>query len=149
MTDDLIIVKRQGLSFQQCRLHPKKGIYEMRHQILNVKSLMFVFVIVSLLYSVQGIGYGQTLTALTPEVLTEANSNNFVVTLLLEGAAWANISRIRNAVSVSGIAGVTIKQESYRVSREVWVCTSGCGSIVEFGYWETVYDGYRRPAVPA
>ena len=59
MTDDLIIVKRQGLSFQQCRLQPKKGNYEMRHQILNVKSLMFLFAIVLLSYGVQGISYGQ------------------------------------------------------------------------------------------
>ena len=79
----------------------------MRHYILNVKSLMFVFVIVSLLYSVQGVVYGQTLTASTSEALTKANSNNFVVTLLLDGAAWSNISQIRNAVAVSGIDGVT------------------------------------------
>ena len=144
MTDDLIIVKRQGLSFQQCRLQPKKGIYEMRHQILNVKSLMFVFVIVSLLYSVQGIGYGQTLTASTPEALTETNLNNSVVTLSLEGAAWADISKIRNAVAVSGIEGVTIKTARYRSGRR-WVCTSGCGSGVELGYWTDAYSS--RPSV--
>ena len=117
----------------------------MRHHILNVKSLMFVFVIVSLLYSVQGIGYGQTLTASTPEALTEANSNNFVVTLLLEGAAWANISNIRDAVAVFGIEGVTIKTESY-VSDRQWVCTSQCyGSLVQFGYWTNTYSS--RPSV--
>ena len=78
---------------------------------------MFVFVIVSLLYSVQGIGYGQTLTASTPEALTETNLNNSVVTLLLEGAAWADISKIRYAVSVSGIDGVTIKRVRYQVQQ--------------------------------
>ena len=115
----------------------------MKIQVSMKKWFIFIFMVFLLSYSVQGIGYGQTLTASTPEALTETNLNNSVVTLSLEGAAWADISKIRNAVAVSGIDGVTIKTERYKSGRR-WVCTSGCGSPVEFGYWTNTYSSRPR-----
>ena len=111
------------------------------------KKLIFIFTVFVLSYSVQGIGYGQTLTASTPEALTETNLNNSVVTLLLEGAAWADISKIRYAVTVSGIDGVTIKRVRYQSSRRRWVCVQSCGQPIEYGYW-TGTDAYSsRPDI--
>ena len=108
------------------------------------KRFIFIFTFLLLTCSLQGISYGQTLTASTSEVLTEANSNNFVVTLLLESTTWADIYNIRDAVEVSGIDGVTIQEETYE-SDSRWVCTSNCGNFVEWGYWEAVYS--QRPRV--
>ena len=119
----------------------------MKIQVSMKKWFIFIFTFILLTCSVQGIGYGQTLTASTPEALTETNLNNSVVTLSLEGAAWADISKIRNAVTVSGIDGVTIKRVWYQTSRRRWVCVSGCGSPVELGYW-TGTDAYSsRPDI--
>ena len=115
----------------------------MKTQVSMKKWFIFIFTFILLTCSVQGISYGQTLTASTPEALTETNLNNSVVTLLLEGAAWADISKIRYAVAVSGIDGVTIKTERYKSGRR-WVCTSGCGSPVEFGYWTNTYSSRPR-----
>ena len=84
----------------------------------------------------------------TEQVLTVANSNNFVVPLSLEGAAWAEISKIREAVAVSGIGGVKIKEERYQSGTEtVWVCTSGCGGFIEWGYWTTEPVYAYRPSI--
>ena len=117
----------------------------MKIQVSMKKWFIFIFTFILLTCSVQGIGYGQTLTASTPEALTETNLNNSVVTLSLEGAAWADISKIRNAVAVSGIDGVTIKTERYKSGRR-WVCTSECGNpFIEFGYWTDAYSS--RPSV--
>ena len=119
----------------------------MKIQVSMKKWFIFIFMVFLLSYSVQGIGYGQTLTASTPEALTETNLNNSVVTLSLEGAAWADISKIRYAVTVSGIDGVTIKRVRYQTSRRRWVCVSGCGGPVELGYW-TGTDAYSsRPDI--
>ena len=62
-----------------------------------------------LVFSVQGVSYGQTLTASAARPLTEATLDGSVVTLTLNGGTYArSIFDIRGATSVSGIDSVTI-----------------------------------------
>ena len=119
----------------------------------NQKVVVSILVMLALLCGLQGVSSAADppaveLQAETEQALSVGNSNTFVVTLLLEGAAWAEISKIREAVAVSGIDGVEIKSESYKTgTTEVWVCTGNCGGFIELGYWSTrgVYDW--RPAI--
>ena len=66
--------------------------------------------IMLLIYGVQGIGYAQeanpTITASTPQPLTETNLHQNVVTLTLSGGTY-EIWIQRGIVSISGIDGVT------------------------------------------
>ena len=127
----------------------------MKMLVTNRKITLSILMVIVLLCGLQGMSYAQDdspavkLQAGTEQVLTEANAKNFVVTLVLEGAAWAEISSIRPAVSVSGIDGVEIKKERYNTGRteRVWVCTSNCGAFVEWGYWvrEPIYA--YRPSI--
>lgn len=59
------------------------------------------------------IGVAESLSALPVDPLTETNLDAGVVRLLLEGGTWKEIDYIRNAVTVSGINGVTIEKEAY------------------------------------
>ena len=59
----------------------------------------------------------ESLDASTPQPLTEATLNESVVTLTLNGRKFErNDSTVRTAVSVSGIAGVTV--QNYNIDRE-------------------------------
>ena len=126
----------------------------MKMLVMNRKIILSILVMLVLLCGLQDISSAADPPAVefqveTEQALTAVNSNTFVVTLLLEGAAWAEISKIREAVAVSGIDGVGIKEERYDTgkNRSVWVCTSGCGGYIEWGYWTSkdVYDW--RPSI--
>ena len=52
---------------------------------------------------------GQTITASTPEPLTEANLHGRVVTLTLSGKTYDQFIAHNDAVTVSGIDGVTFR----------------------------------------
>ena len=64
-----------------------------------------------LIYGVQGMSYAQelnpTITASTPQPLTEKNLHESVVTLVLSGGRFADEWDIRRALTISGIEGVT------------------------------------------
>ena len=81
----------------------------MKIQVSMKKWFIFIFTFILLTCSVPGIGYGQTLTASTPQPLTEATLHESVVTLTLNGGSyeWSDI-QIGNAVQVSGVPGVTV-----------------------------------------
>ena len=77
---------------------------------------MFIVVILLIGFGTQG-SYGQTITASTPQPLTEATLHESVVTLTLNGGTYERaVSKIRDAVSVSGIDGVTVRSRD--VDRE-------------------------------
>ena len=70
----------------------------------------FVLILAAILigFGTQG-SYGQTITASVQQPLTEANLHGSVVTLTLSGGTYERSSfRIRDAVMVSGIDGVTV-----------------------------------------
>ena len=77
----------------------------MKTQIVNRTYLVFILATVLIVFSTQGTSYGQTITASTPQPLTEANLHGSVVTLTLSGRSYA----YRGSVSVSGIDGVAIR----------------------------------------
>ena len=120
----------------------------------NWKITLAIFMMMVLICGLQGVSSAADPRAIelqveTEQALTVANSKTFVLTLLLEGATWASISKIRQAVAVSGIDGVKIKSERYNTgdTTSVWVCTSGCGGLVEFGYWSERAVYGSRPAI--
>ena len=71
------------------------------------------------IYGAQGISYAQeanpTITASTPQPLTEVNLHESVVTLTLSGRRFADEWFIRMALTISGIEGVTVS--SFDVDR--------------------------------
>ncbi len=75
---------------------------------LRVNRKCFMFILVALLmgFGVQG-SYAQTINASTPQPSTEANLHGSIVTLTLSGRNYARIFDIGDAVTVSGIDGVT------------------------------------------
>ncbi len=79
----------------------------MKTQIMNRNCFMFILVALLMGFGVQG-SYAQTITASTPQPLTEANLHGSVVTLTLSGGTYERSHfRIENAVMISGIDGVT------------------------------------------
>ena len=81
----------------------------MRNAILNHKCIVLIFLGILLVFSVQGVGYGQTLTASTPRPLTGATLHESVVTLTLSGGTYVRFRwDIADALTVSGIPGVAI-----------------------------------------
>ena len=73
-----------------------------------LKKIIFIFTIL-LASTVQGISYGQTLTASSAQPLTEATLDGSVVTLTLNGGTYVRFRwDIADALAVSGIPGVTI-----------------------------------------
>ena len=80
----------------------------MKTPVVNRKCLTFILVTVLIGFGTQS-SYGQTITASTPQPLTETILHGSVVTLTLSGATYeGSSSRIRNAVTLSGIAGVSV-----------------------------------------
>ena len=125
----------------------------MKMLVMNRKITVSILVMIVLVCGLGGVSYAADPPAVelqveTEQALTEGNSKNFVVTLLLEGAAWAETSKIRSAVSVSGIDGVKIQREQYRSGTDtVWVCTADCGQFIEWGYWKSIPTYGYRPAI--
>ena len=79
----------------------------MRKLIVNRKSLVLVLTAVLIVFGTQG-SYGQTLTASTPQPLTEINLDESIVTLTLsDGIYTGSRIDIGRALTVSGIEGVT------------------------------------------
>ena len=73
-----------------------------------LKKVIFIFTIL-LASTVQGISYGQTLTASSAQPLTEATLDGSVVTLTLNGGTYVRFRwDIADALAVSGIPDVTI-----------------------------------------
>ena len=75
---------------------------------VNRKYFVLILVVLLIGFGIQG-SYGQTITASVQQPLTEANLHGSVVTLTLSGGTYERSSfRIRDAVMVSGIDGVTV-----------------------------------------
>ena len=74
---------------------------------VNAKSLVLILTIVLIIFGTQS-SFGQTITASTPEPLTETTLHESVITLTLSGGRFADRWKIEDALSVSGINGVTI-----------------------------------------
>ena len=69
----------------------------------------FIFILVILLIGFTQGSYGQTITASVPQPLTEANLHGSIVTLTLSGGTYESSRfRIENAITLSGVDGVTI-----------------------------------------
>ena len=69
----------------------------------------FMFILVALLIGFTQGSYGQTITASVPQPLTEANLHGSIVTLTLSGGTYESSRfRIENAITLSGVDGVTI-----------------------------------------
>ena len=80
----------------------------MKTLLANRKYLVLILAAILMGFGIQG-SYGQTITASVPQPLTEANLHGSVVTLTLSGGTYERSSfRIRDAVMVSGIDGVTV-----------------------------------------
>ena len=78
----------------------------MKSQAVNRTYLVLILATVLIAFSTQGTSYGQTITASTPQPLTEANLHGSVVTLTLSGRTYD--THIIAVVTVSGIDGVTV-----------------------------------------
>ena len=74
-------------------------------------SIVLIFGIMMLIYGVQGMSYAQeanpTLTASTPQPLSEKSLHESVVTLVLSEGRFADKRDIGRALTISGIEGVT------------------------------------------
>ncbi len=76
---------------------------------LVVNRKCFMFILAALLIGFTHGSYGQTITASVQQPLTEANLHGSVVTLTLSGGTYESSRfRIENAMTLSGIDGVTI-----------------------------------------
>ena len=104
------------------------------------------------------VGAGQeSVTATTPAPLTEATLDGSVVTLTLNGAAYKrSIFDLRDAVSVSGIDGVTIHWfDLDRISDTVltleltFIGNVDTDAILTFTVGAEAIAGYRGPALVA
>ena len=78
----------------------------MKTQVVNRTYLVLILATVLIAFSTQGTSYGQTITASTPQPLTEITLHGSVVTLTLSGGTYGQWIR-RGTVTVSGIDGVT------------------------------------------
>ena len=124
--------------------------------------IVLIFGIMLLIYGVQGMSYAQeanpTITASTPQPLTEATLHGSVVTLTISGGSYEySTFRIRNALTFSGIEGVTVGR-SWDVARvsdtEVTVELTFAGDFdtdatltIEVG--AGAIPGYNGPALTA
>ena len=80
----------------------------MRNTIVNFKHIALILAGVLLVFGLQGISYSQTLNA-WPSELSAASLNRSVVTLRLQDATYVKFEwDIGDALTVSGIPGVTI-----------------------------------------
>ena len=80
----------------------------MKTLVVNRKYFMFIVVILLIGFGIQG-SYGQTITASTPQPLTEATLHESVVTLTLSGRTYDTRIIFGDVVTVSGIDGVTLE----------------------------------------
>ncbi|MDE0468634.1 MAG: hypothetical protein OYL97_16405 [Candidatus Poribacteria bacterium] len=81
----------------------------MKVLMVNAKYLVLILTIVLITFGTQS-SFGQTIIASTPEPLTEATLHGSVIALTLNGGRFVDReSRIRAAVSISGIEGVTVE----------------------------------------
>ena len=92
----------------------------MKTLIVNRNLIVSILGIMLFIYGVQGISYAQeenpTITASVQQSLTEATLHGSVVTLTLSGGTYEpSTFRIRHALTLSGIAGVTVSE--YAVER--------------------------------
>ncbi len=101
----------------------------MKVLMVNGKPLVLILTIVLITFGMQS-SYAQTITASTPEPLTEATLHESIVTLTLTGGTYEPWIRVRT-VSASGIEGVGIYRfDVYRVSdTEVTVVLEFAGNI--------------------
>ena len=68
----------------------------------------------------------------------------FSATLTLEHDTWEDsLSVIRKEIAISH-SDTTLSIVDERYSYETWVCTSSCGTFVEFGYWDTRYSTRKK-----
>ena len=82
----------------------------MKTQVVNRTHFVLILATVLIAFGTQGTSYGQTITASTPQPLTEATLHESVVTLTLNGGTYERSSfTIATAITVSGIDGVTFK----------------------------------------
>ena len=88
----------------------------MKTQVVNRTHFVLILATVLIAFGTQGTSYGQTITASTPQPLTEATLHESVVTLTLNGGTYERSSfTIATAITVSGIDGVIF--ESWAVDR--------------------------------
>ena len=80
----------------------------MKTQVVNRTYLVLILATVLIAFGTQGTSYGQTITASTPQPLTEATLHGSVVTLTLNGGTYETRFRIENAMTLSGVDGVTV-----------------------------------------
>ena len=81
----------------------------MKTQVVNQTYFVLILATVLIAFGTQGTSYGQTITASTPQPLTEATLHGSVVTLTLSGGTYERSSfRIERVVTLSGIDGATI-----------------------------------------
>ena len=95
-----------------CTLRSKTDEKEffMKGLMVNVKSLVLILTIVLIIFGTQS-SFGQTITASTPEPLTEATLHESIITLTLSGGQFVDSEwNIQRAVSVSGIEGVDFER---------------------------------------
>ena len=103
----------------------------MKTIIVKRKYLVSILVTALTIFGIQG-SYGQTITASTPQPLTEANLHGSVVTLTLSGGTYEGWGKVIRALTVSGIEGVTVSRHPLveRVSdTEVTVPLTFSGNI--------------------
>ena len=84
----------------------------MKKSIVSQKYLVLILGIALMFFGTQGVSYGQvseSVAASTTSPLTEATLNGNVVTLTLSGATYdRSIFNVRDNITVSGIAGVSV-----------------------------------------
>ena len=105
-------------------------------QSTSITSLLLIMM--GLLCGLQGISYADDddfRVELSHPKWVETKTRRFTATLTLEGDVWeSSLDTIRDAVFISGIKDLSIIKEEHEKSR--WVCTSSCGSFIEYGYWD-------------
>ena len=80
----------------------------MKTLIVNQKYLVLILTIALIIFGMQE-SYAQTITASTPQPLTEATLHESIITLTLSGGTYERSKiQIGDALSISGISGVTI-----------------------------------------
>ena len=88
----------------------------MKTQTVNRTYLVFILAAILIIFGARGTSFGQTITASTPQPLTEVTLHGSVVTLTLNGGTYERSFRdIRSALTITGIDGATY--ERYGVDR--------------------------------
>ena len=83
----------------------------MKTQVVNQTHFVLILATALMVFGIQRASYGQTITASTSQPLTEATLHGSIVTLTLSGGTYEqSSSRIRDAVTISGIDGLTFER---------------------------------------